>query len=485
MPFLRNSLSVYAQRHVQLGALLNQNFHYYINENLARTASQNMAFNGTVRNVGAGQTYSTITAALAASASGDIIQLADGTYDMNNEANGYLLYDAPTKDILIRGNVNNNSSVVITQNGASNFTVRLYKSKKVCFENITFVGKKNLGLVVSAFNAGASWQHILKNCNFDITYNGNASRVYIQESMSNGLELAGVEFDNCTFTRLTPTVAILFYLVNTGINYQALFKSCNFNVGICLPVSIINGNECSVSIYDCNIEHSANTVILQFGNDTTTPTKTLGLIDIRNCNIAYANGFASHAILLGRGTSNLYVVNNNITIPAINTSAATGVVVKSIGLDIQNTVIAGNYIDAPRPFVIKGGSNVRLRYNSAKCNYSIPLMGYGLNIYNTDEGDGVLVISNNEIKNNNIFGLSGSIISLSGNDLIPKTTDSIQSCVFDSNKYYSENGAWANDGDIHQLATKETFWTGNATNDINSRMTSNNTIIVSAIKKDI
>ena len=139
--------------------------HYYVNEGIARVAPRNTVFSGTVRMVGVGQTYTTITAAIAAASSGDILQLIDGTYDMKNEASTYLLWNAPTKNLLIRGNALDNTAVKIQQTGASAFTVRLYNTADVRFENISIYGKIGNAMVYADWNTAAI-NHKFKNCKF-------------------------------------------------------------------------------------------------------------------------------------------------------------------------------------------------------------------------------------------------------------------------------------------------------------------------------
>ena len=71
-------------------------------EDRARIANKVYSFTGTVRHVGSGQTYATISAAYAAASAGDIIQIHDGTYDMASETSGYLLLNTAAKRILRR-----------------------------------------------------------------------------------------------------------------------------------------------------------------------------------------------------------------------------------------------------------------------------------------------------------------------------------------------------------------------------------------------
>ena len=463
-----------------LGALLNQTpQHYYVNEPSARVAVRNTSFNGTVRMVGAGQTYSTITAAISAASSGDIIQLIDGTYDMKNEANGYLLLDAISKNLLLRGNIADPTAVILTQTVSSSFFISLYRTLDVRIESLTIAQTKDGVCVYCDWNT-ASIYHAFKNVIFTNTSTNSLAGFYRLGDTNYHAAVSRIEFENCTFTK--STAATLFQFARLGANVQILFTSPTFNISNCINISITALHTCKVAVYDGTFNQATDDIVFQFGNDTIQPEYILGIIDLRNNTLSYSTGKGNHAILLGRGVVNCCIVNNRVTVYKQDVGNI-GIVLKTIAASVGDCIIAGNIVTAYRPLLIKGSSKNKIRYNTCISNDASNTFG-GIEAENTTELDGLITSTGNVVTNNNLFGKgSGFIVSTELIDPLMKT--SVQSWTVDYNKYYSINGNFAYDGSTHQLATRETFWTGSATNDDNSKMVDSAAYEISAELKDV
>ncbi len=452
-----------------------KNFHYYVNE-VARTALRATAFTGTVRNVPG--THATITAAIAASADGDIIQLADGTYDMKDESGGYLFIDCLAKSLIIKGNATDKTAVTITMTGGSGFMMRGYRSKELWFQDLTIsnAGNQNL-LYVDADSANRIF--CFKNVALTHTGNGSEARFIYGSNAAWSTAAALYQFDGCTFTK-TLAGARPFELNNQGINTQILFNNSTINGGTYSALDWADGNEYKVALYDCIVNQASDQVAMKFGTDTTAPTKVMGLIDIRNTNIVYASGKGQHGILLGRSCKKHYIVNNRITMDNVSSALNIGIVDKATPTTLADGIIAGNIVTAPRPMLIKGGKFIKAKWNTFICNNNLYV---GFDCSNTNEGDGLLQVTDLEVKNNNIFGKLAALNLAAGTD--PTTTASLQTSVFNENKYYSTNGDWAVNGTTHQLATKSTLWNTATTNDDNSKMVVVNTYEISTELVDI
>jgi hypothetical protein len=457
-------------------------YHYYVAEDQPRVASHATIYAGSVRMVGIGQTYSTITAAISASVSGDIIQLIDGTYDMNNEPNNYLLWDALTKNLLLRGNVTDSSKVIIKQSGSSNFLIRLYKTGDIRIESLTLQGSKNLANIYTDFNS-ASMYHKFKNCIFTNSNSGAQAGFYASPNYLLSALSSQIEFENCYFSKLN-SASQLFAFTNCGINYQLLFINCQWlTSALTIPLSVQPPNLMKIALYNCYITQMSNQIALYLGFDGTPAASNLGKIDMRYNVISLSSGIEQHTVLLGRGCDECYIINNQFNVLKGDSSLNIGLVVKVISSDVSKSIIAGNMITAARSMLTKGGSNVTYRYNTFK---SIRDSSYAAGFQSDNYYDGSSVIESKEniVSDNNIIGKNVAL--LTGSDaLVPLAKESIQACFFDRNFYYSVNGDWANDGVVHQLSAKSTFWTSAPTNDDNSSMVENYQIIISDALKTL
>jgi len=426
-----------------LGALLNQTpQHYYVNE-IARTALRDTSFVGTVRHYPG--TYATITAAIAAAADGDIIQLS-ADVDTTAEPGGYLMIDCPTKALHFIGNIADRTEIKWGRSG-DGFSSRNYRAKELKFTSISFATTgSSPPFYVDADQANRIM--CFKDCNLSVTGNGTSSAFIMGTNAAWGTSTALFQFDNCTLTK-TQAGLRPFAFNNQGINTLLMLNNCTLNGATMAAMDIIDGNEMTVCIYDSTINQSADITALKFGTDTTVPTKTIGMIDIRNTTITYSTGKGQHAILLGRSCKKHYVVNNRISMDAVSNTLNIGIANKSTPTTVADGIIAGNIVTAPRPMVIKGGKFIKAKYNTLVSNVATYA---SLVIDNANEGDGVLPVTDCDIQYNNVFGKGAAIAFGIGTD--PLSSDSAQSCVFDYNNYFSDNGDWAYDGVIHQLATK-------------------------------
>jgi hypothetical protein len=133
--------------------------------------------------------------------------------------------------------------------------------------------------------------------------------------------------------------------------------------------------------------------------------------------------------------------------------------------------------------LVKGGSYIKFKYNTFVSN-DLNNVFYGIETANTNEGDGLLVSENCEATYNNLLGKRAGI-GCSTEVYVPTAKASIQTWAVDRNKYYGANNKFAYDGDLHELATKSTFWTAAPTNDANSKMVGNINYKISNTRKDI
>jgi hypothetical protein len=456
--------------------------HFYINESIARVTPRNTVIAGNVLMCGAGQTYTTITAALAAASSGDIIQLVDGTYNSGDEAGTYLFINQAAKTLLIRGNANDRTAVKIQHSGASGFTIRLYASTELRFENITFESADNVSCFYNdADNANRIFKW--KNCVFNLTNNGGESNFALQGSNSAYHANNWYEFENCTFNKLLAGTVGVFVFNNEAASATLLMQSCTFNIANAIGLKITDSNRMKVAIYDSIGIQSSDHILWQFMNDGDTPADTLGLVDLRYNHLSHSGVFQQHNLLLGRGMNECYVVNNTITVPAGNSGLNIGIVNKIISTDVTKTIIAGNIVTASRPMLSKGGQKCTYRWNTFISN-DTDNINAGFVTDNFDDSGTILESKDHIITDNNIFG-KGVALNCSTEAIVPLAKTSFQSCVVDRNNYYSDNGDWAFDGAVHQLATRDTFWTGAPNNDDNSKMRTKTNYTISPIKKDI
>lgn len=399
----------------------------------ARIANQNTAYAGTVRNVPG--TYTTITAAYTAAANGDIIQLADGDYDLPLESGGYLMFNTAAKGVLVRGNLTNRNAVRLIHTGAS-YGVRLRDCAAMTFESVTFQSSGTYGPFLMDQAYSANWVKF-KNCDFNQTSTG-AYSVFGRSSLTSDTDVIWLEFDGCNITSsgtLTPVV-----YTNSGVNETILFTGCTITctgLGTGQPmIFYTSAHKGTFAMYDCVLTNGTNITTCQFGEDENVPTNTTFKIDFRGNTIRYTGSFVNHALLLGRGTNKVYAVNNTIYVPSSSNTLAAGIVLKTTATAVNDAYVAGNKVTAPRPLVLKGAQNTLVKYNTFETNY--PASFYGIDIQNPAADR---ISTSNVIRYNNVIGglaALGTYDSASWED--PETT--IKGWDVNWNRYYSPSGTW-------------------------------------------
>jgi hypothetical protein len=415
---------------VQLCSMLNYFDNYRIVEGKARIANSTIAYAGTVRNVGAGQTYATLTDAYAAASNGDVLQLIDGTYDLDTESGGYWLVNTATKGVLVRGNAANNAAVVI-RHKANAYGIRLRNCAEITFQNLTLTSDQNSGIVQQDNGYNSIYCRYI-NCILTNTNAGSSASIFSRVSSTTDIRNIWVEIRDSVINYSGSTSPVI--LANTGINEQLLITNTIINSA---AISLLYGtsNKGNIALYDSNLLTSSNTYVCQFGIDGSAPTNTLGNIDLRNNSLAYTDSYFGHAILFGRGTDKVYCVNNVINIPSINNSLAIGFAVKTRSSSLGDSYFAGNYINAPRPFYIKGASNCIAKYNNCLSNQA---SWYGFDVVNPAAD--LLSSTNTVLKNNFAGNLSAIACGSSSGFEQPEVT--MEGWNINQNKYFSTSGNW-------------------------------------------
>lgn len=467
---------------------LKLNFHYYVNEADTRIASRNTAFSGTVIYVatngndttgdGTVETpYKTITKAYSVSSNGGVIQLADGTYQTSDEANGYVLFNTTNRGILLRGNTSNRSAVVINQSGVASFMLRCRDCGEMRFEYLTLTTNQ----VSSCISKDTGGNLNVKIYRCDLINTCTSASSYCISINTNNIEAAShIEVDECNLTRNGNTHICL--IIASTATQIALFKSCTFTSSSSFLYP--NGNRGKIAIYDCLFTVNGNAVGIGFGTDADAPDTDIALIDLRNNTITYSTGYSQHGILVGRGSINVYIVNNRISMDGISNVLAIGMAVKSTASNIGECIIAGNLITAPRPIVIKGGQKNIIKWNTFKCNL---LNNYsGLEIDNPVNPDGDKLSIENQVTYNNIFGQESSMMCYKSSSA-EEVDVTIQGWLVDRNNYYSATTSWAKkmSTTIITWINKATLWNVATTNDANSRNVGSNNYIINNIRKDV
>ena len=69
--------------------------------------------------------------------------MLDGTYDIENETGGYLLVNTSTKGVLIQGNANDNTAVVVRRTSAGSYIFRFRDCKECRLQNLTITNDQN------------------------------------------------------------------------------------------------------------------------------------------------------------------------------------------------------------------------------------------------------------------------------------------------------------------------------------------------------
>lgn len=421
----------------------------------------------------------TATSAYSASADGDIIQLIS-TWDIKNEAGGYWLANTSGKGVLIRGAYNNPTAITVTYTGSSTWIIRMRDTNKLQFQSLTFSHNYTKELVYVECDSPTAnvtkWLKF-KDCIFDFQNSSVAIPALIRPV---GVTTTGTgdiffECENCTLTS-TKTSGWKWF-GNTGLPATAtyLIKNCNFGSNGFASFTSGDDNKAKYCLYDNIFNQNAGGTVLSFSSDTSAPTNLGQIVDLRNNTIYVGEGFDPHGVLLGRGTDNVYCVNNTIVIPSTSSSLAIGLVIKTRSSNIGDSYIGGNYIIAPRPFYIKGGSKVTAEYNSCISNY---YTRSAFDIDNPVEADMLTGINStlNVVRYNNFCGqlYAISVLTTSATE---KVATSMQGWTMDNNRYYSLNNYYIynnQNSTLYLLANRSGFWI--STQDINSKMLPSNFI---------
>jgi hypothetical protein len=439
---------------VQDATLLNQipSFDFApIVDDRVRTANNVRTFAGTTRMVGTGQTYATISAAYSAASAGDIIQLIDGTYDMASESGGYLLLGTAAKRIRIQGNATDRTAVILTSAGSS-FVIRKNATVETVFKDLTISISGNTTAVYEDTDNDNAIT-VFDNCVLKATNTGSSTIIY-KYNDSYLTRNRWIEFKNCQIEQAgaanpiqVPGISATKKLLITG----GSITNTSTTAATMLIQNLVGG----VCIYDCTISQAASTYILRFGTDSVAPTATLGLIDIRGCDIKYTGAAYGHGVLLGRGTNNIYFVNNKITTPNTNNSGNIGLVIKNVSTTLANAVIKGNWIKSIRPIQLKGGA-----YNDIQFNTFISNDAYYFAVGIDNDLQVVDLNSQyNKIENNIFYSQTVNLFLSSATAESAKT--SMLTGTLDNNKYCTDSGNYLNDSTNIVFANRAAYW-GNA-----------------------
>ena len=445
--------------------------HIWYNDNgVARSTQSQLNYVGVVRYVDSangndsnnGQTIGaakkTITSAYTASANGDIIQLIDGTYSLSAESGGYLLLNAKNKGVCIRGNSSNASAVVI-QHTVSNYGIRFRDCGNFRFENIKFLGSSSVEFFSVDYNTsyGNQKQQFI-NCIIEHTTTGVISN--LAGASISGTYLYQFLFNNVVFN-LNSKTGVVFNVQNNSDYVEYLFDACVFNIANKAAIEITNGKP-KVSVYNCNIYVNGNVNAVQIGTDTATPTIVYSLFDFRDNSIVYNTGFSQHALLVGRGVKNAYIINNTIEMGAIDSCLAIGIALKGIPDIVGDVKLYGNYVKSPRPFYIKGGKNNDVRFNSFISNI---ITFAAFEYVNFLDGSTDILSSGNNIECNNFISL-GVGIRLYNESASEAENITIQTNTLKDNRYYFTTYYLNYLTDNYSFADRNTFF--DPANDLNS-----------------
>ena len=457
---------------------------WYDDSTISRVAERNTSFTGTTiyvdptkaDNTGDGLTPATakktIGAAYGAAANGGIIQLLDGTYDIENETGGYLLVNTSTKGVLIQGNANDNTAVVVRRTSAGSYIFRFRDCKECRLQNLTITNDQNGSCVEndSTYNRAI----VIKNCVITNTNAGSSAYAVNLNCVKTETNTLHYELNGCTISSKNSNNCIRTGA--TGVNTTILVTNCSITHDSEVTWRTIDTNKGTIAIYNTTFVKGSSHVILQIGNDTTAPVEGVtGLVDIRNCTFSYTGTFRQHAILCGRGSDKVYLINNKVLIPSQNDVAAIGIVLKTTTTTVGQSLILGNYVEAPRPVLVKGGKNLTISYNSFVANYSTR---YSLDFSNAKEVDAVdPEVTGNIVTYNNCIGIAGMIV-LGSSTTVNSTKTSLLSSTIDYNKYYSVVDIYISETGVGNVswANKATFWGNN--NDLNSLIIHSSKIIV-------
>lgn len=427
-------------------------------EDVPRTANASYSYTGTVRTVGSGKTYATLTAAYSAAASGDIIEVY-GTIDLTAEAGGYWLINT-AKSVLVRGSTSNAADTVLVKNSGTSFAVRVRVNSGIVFKDLTIQTSQNLPLIYNDADE-ANRNMICDNVRF-IQNNSSASAKWIDLSGANTTQTRYFEFKNCYFEKSTSGVSIPLNVSMPSPNNTLLFTGCNFSlIGNCIRVPIAYDGD--FIMYDCNFTQNSSDVVILFGNDTTVPASTIGLLDFRGCVVKFAAGYVGDGFLVGRGTDNCLFYNNEIYINAISAAASCSLCIKTTSSVLGNSIFRGNFCFAPRPFYIKGGSSTVVSDNIFVSNFDVyEPFGFANHKIGADE-----VLSRYNVVTNNVFVSKNNYPIRCYNDATAEAPDvSFKTCTLNNNTYYSADGRYLYDAVNsvgYTFSNVSSFWgaTGN------------------------
>jgi len=434
--------------------------HQFIEETTPRIQNKDLSlYVGTVRTV---SDIAELVAAIAISDNYDIIQLNDGTYISNEDiARGYILFNT-NKKILLRGNSGDNTKVVIRQNAANTFCIRLRSSNETVFQNLTITSNQSIDTIYQ--DGGYPSNAIFDRCNLENIADSSSSSILTIGDTIGGTNINWAEFKNSTLTKIGQGHLIKAF--NNPNTNQYLFTDCILNGYNYSCISLNDSNKCDIAIYDSNINQNSNIpYALFFGTDTAIPSNTLGDIDLRSNTISYGEGFIGRPIFLGRGTRYINCINNIITSPV--TAGSFGIISKTVAENIGESTIKGNYIEAERPIYIKGGSKNDIQYNSFIALANRESFGF----VNYKSGVDEVLSNNNIITNNNLIGGDNSIyLFIATGESVP-VDEIAKTCIFDNNKcYYLENYLYSEtDYPPYSFEDRMDFWEP-TTNSLNSTL---------------
>jgi hypothetical protein len=444
--------------------LIGKLIHQFVSEDRPRKENYDYdsLFTGSIISV---TNVSELESAINTANSNDIIELADGTYDVSNFASGYMLLNNQ-KNLQFRSVSNDFNLCQLINTVASGFgVVRLRNSGITVFKNISIIASVELRHVFMNYEF-SNRTVIFDGVYLENTFNNvNTSLFELTDSVA-GITDKYVEFKDCIFYNQFSTYDIL--VQNQGINNEYLFDNCKCHTNN-VPFYYRNTALGKVYVYDCDFKSLANSgYIMGFGEDTNLPIYSNNSIDIRSNTANRADGTAGHGILLGRGLNDVYCVNNIIQGTNVEDSLNIGLVVKSTGLSLSDCIIKGNYINSYRPLYIKGGRYNDIQYNTASALGNLESLGF-VNVL--DEGQGEELSNDNRITNNNLIGGDYGI-NLREINASEDIVTTAKTCDIDNNKYYFTIN-YLRDGkntlDII-FADKAVFW-GNG-NDDNSEVVS-------------
>lgn len=400
-----------------------------------------------------GNAKATITGAYSVSSDLDVIQLLDGAYDLTDESSGYLLLNTHSKGVLIQGNDSDNSNVVLSSD-SSTYAIRFRDCGSMKFKNITInVSSSGDGKIYSEFNISYDNQiQIFENC---IINASDGCDVYNHSEVGNVGTVFNLNFINCVFN--LETTGRTFKTTSNSSKYvNILLSGCSF---ISNNNNTITNTDSSKNfyIYGCTFDIQGDFFAVIHGTDTDTPSIIYGMLDLRDNIITYGVGFSNHALLIGRGVEDAFVFNNSITMDAINSSLALGIVVKSTPDTIGDVLIYGNFVTAPRPFYIKGGKNNDIKYNSF-INTVSAFEPFGF--VNFLDGSTDILSTNNVVEVNSFVATNNGItVYVAGT--AEESDVTIQGNTIEDNKYFIVNNYLFDS--INTLsylwADRQSFWT--------------------------